>query len=63
MRNKLWIKKATSHKGALHKNLGIPEGTKIPKQTLETAAMEPGKTGREARLALTLEKMHHPKKT
>ena len=59
MANKLWIKKATKHKGALHKKLGIPAGTKIPKARLEAAAKQSGQIGREARLALTLEKMHH----
>lgn len=62
MKNKLWIKDATRHKGALHRSLGIPEGTNIPKGTLEGAAKRPGKIGREARLALTLEKMHRSKK-
>ena len=63
MKNKLWIKEATQHKGALHAHLGIPEGTKIPKATLEAAAKKSGKIGREARLALTLGKMHHSKKS
>jgi len=58
IKSKFWIKDATKHKGALHKNLGIPAGTKIPEEKLETAAKRPGKIGREARLALTLEKMH-----
>ncbi len=62
MRNKHWIKDATKHKGALHKNLGIPEGTIIPKEKLEVAAKRLGIIGREARLALTLKKMHRPKK-
>ena len=63
MKNKLWIKEATQHKGALHARLGIPEGAKIPKATLEAAAKQSGKTGREARLALMLGKMHRPKKS
>ena len=62
MQKKYWIKDATKHKGALHKNLGIPEGTNIPKSKLEAAAKRPGKIGSEARLALTLEKMHQKKR-
>jgi hypothetical protein len=58
MKKKLWIQEATKHKGALHKNLGIPEGTKIPKDKLEAAAKRSGKIGSEARLALTLEKIN-----
>ena len=61
MESKQWIKRATKHKGALHKNLGIPEGTKISKEKLEAAAEKSGKIGREARLALTLNKMHRSK--
>ena len=52
-----WIAGATKHKGALHKNLGIPEDEEIPKATLEEAAKRPGKVGKEARLAETLKGM------
>jgi len=54
-----WIQKAVpeSHKGLLHKNLGIPQGQKIPRDTLEEAAKKPGKIGQRARFALTLRKM------
>ena len=61
MQKKYWIKEATKHKGALHKNLGIPEGEKIPKNKLEAAAKKSGKIGSEARLALTLRKMREKK--
>ena len=63
MQKKNWIQSATKHKGALHKNLGIPEGANIPKARLEAAAKQPGKIGAEARLALTLEKIHQKKKS
>lgn len=51
-----WIQKAIpkSHKGALHKELGVPEGKKIPAKKLAKAAKEPGKEGKRARLAETL---------
>lgn len=53
-----WIKGAIKHPGALHKELGVPAGQKIPKTTLEHDASKSGKLGARARLALTLEKMH-----
>lgn len=48
-------------KGALHKELGVPEGKKIPKKKLAKAAKAGGKLGKRARLAETLEKLprHH----
>ena len=46
-------------KGALHKELGIPEGKKIPHSTLAKDAHAPGILGRRARLAETLEGLHH----
>lgn len=63
MSDKLWIQQATKKKGALHRHLGIPEGTKIPLERLEAAAKVPGVIGSEARLALTLEKMHRKPRT
>ncbi len=43
-------------KGALHKALGVPEGTKIPAKKLDKAAKEGGKIGKEANLAKTFKK-------
>jgi len=56
---KKWIQNAIrpEKKGALHSQLGIPQGEKIPKSTLQTAAKSGGKLGQRARLALTLGKM------
>lgn len=54
MATKNWIAGATKNKGALHKNLGVPEGEKIPAKKLAAAAKEGGKVGKEARLAKTL---------
>jgi hypothetical protein len=51
---KNWIAGATKNKGALHKNLGVPQGQKIPAGKLAAAAKRPGVVGKEARLAKTL---------
>jgi hypothetical protein len=48
-------------KGALHKELGVPEGKDIPKSKLAKAAKAGGTLGRRARLAETLEGMHGKK--
>lgn len=53
-----WIQKAIKHKGALHKQLGVPEGEKIPAKKLAAAAEKGGKLGKRARLAQTLRGMH-----
>lgn len=55
---KHWIKGAIKHPGALHKQLGIPQGQKIPREVLVAAAKHKGVEGKRARLALTLKKMH-----
>ena len=52
-----WIQKAGLKKGALHRALGIPEGSKIPYGRLVAAARKKGKLGRMARLAMTLGKL------
>jgi len=54
-----WIQGMHMKKGALHKELGVPEGTKIPKSKLTKAAHAGGKLGKRARLAETLSKFHH----
>jgi hypothetical protein len=51
---KNWIKGAIKKPGALHKELGVPEGKKIPAKKLAAAAKKPGKLGQRARLAETL---------
>lgn len=55
---KNWIKGAIKKPGALHEELGIPKGKKIPKAKLAAAAKKPGKLGKRARLAETLSKMN-----
>jgi hypothetical protein len=53
-----WIQKAIKKPGALHKELKVPAGKKIPAKKLAVAAKKPGKEGQRARLAETLKKMH-----
>ncbi len=55
---KKWIQKAIKHPGALHKQLHVPAGQKIPAKKLEAAASKGGKLGQRARLAETLKGMH-----
>lgn len=57
-----WIQGAIKKPGSLHRELGIPQGEKIPKSTLDTAAEKGGKLGQRARLAETLEKISSKRK-
>jgi hypothetical protein len=52
--NGKWIQKAIKNPGALHKQLGIPEGKNIPTKTLNKAAKAGGTLGKRANLAKTL---------
>ena len=52
-----WIQKAIEKPGALHKQLGVPAGEKIPAGKLAAAAEKGGKLGKRARLAMTLKKL------
>lgn len=54
-----WIKSAIRHPGALHREMGVPQGQKIPQAKLAKAAHAGGKLGERARLAETLEHMNH----
>jgi hypothetical protein len=53
---KKWIQSAIRKPGALHKQLGVPQGKKIPSGKLAKAAKAGGKLGKRARLAQTLKK-------
>lgn len=53
-----FIKRAIKKPGQLHKDLGVPQGKKIPAAKLEAAAKRPGKIGQRARFAKTLKSMH-----
>jgi hypothetical protein len=57
MATKNWIQGAIKKPGALHKELGVPAGKKIPAGKLAAAAKKPGKEGQRARLAQTLKGM------
>ncbi len=52
-----WIQGAIKKPGALHRQLGVPQGQKIPSGKLREAASAGGMLGRRARLALTLKKL------
>jgi hypothetical protein len=54
-----WIAGAIRHPGALHKELGVPAGKKIPEAKLAKAAKAGGKEGKRARLAETLKGFKH----
>lgn len=58
---KNWIAGAIKHPGALHEQLGVPQGKKIPATKLNAAAEKGGKLGQRARLAQTLAGLSHPK--
>ncbi len=55
-----WIQGAIKKPGALHKELGIPKGKKIPEKTLKRAEHSENPTLRKrANLAETLKGFHH----
>lgn len=57
---KKWIQGAIGEKGALHRQMGVPEGEKIPAARLESAASSSDELlAKRARLAMTLKGLHH----
>jgi len=56
---KNWIAGAIKKPGALHKELGVPKGQKIPAKKLNAAANKGGKLGERARRARTLMGFRH----
>lgn len=52
--SKNWIAGATKNKGALHRALGVPQGTKIPASKLAKGAKMGGTVAKEVSLARTL---------
>lgn len=55
-----WIQGAIKHPGALHRELHVPEGEKIPAKKLAKAAHSDNpKLRKQANLAKTLKRMHH----
>lgn len=57
-KKKNWIAGAIKHPGALHRELGVKVGHKIPAGKLASAAKKGGKEGKRARLAETLKSFH-----
>lgn len=53
-KSKNWIAGAIKKPGALHEELDVPKGQKIPKAKIDAAAKKPGVLGKRARLAETL---------
>ena len=59
MAEKKWIKGAIKHPGALHRELGVKEGEKIPAKKMAKAAKSKNpKIRKQVALAKTLGKMH-----
>jgi len=58
LEKKKWIQKAIKKEGALRKTMKTKEGKTIPVSKLKKAAEKGGKTGKRARLALTLRKLN-----
>jgi hypothetical protein len=58
---KKWIQDIHMKKVALHKELGVPMGKKIPAKKLNAAAKKGGTEGKRARLAKTLKGFKHGK--
>ena len=58
---KNFIQKAIKKPGALHEQMGVPKGKKIPAKALAKAAKAPGKLGQRARFAQVLKGMRKGK--
>ena len=59
-KNGKWIQGAIKRPGALHDELGISQGKKIPLKTLHKAEQSSNPTlAKQARLAETLKGFHH----
>jgi hypothetical protein len=56
---KHFIKEMHLKKGALHKDLHVPLGQKIPEKKLKSAENKGGIVGKRAHLAETLKGMNH----
>jgi len=59
---KLDISKAIKKPGQLHRDLGVPQGEKIPMFKIRAAAKKGGKIGQRARFAITLKGFGKKKK-
>ena len=61
-KKKNFIQEAIKKPGALHRDLGVPQGEKIPLSKIKSAAKEKGKVGQRARFALVLRKLRKRRK-
>lgn len=52
--NPKFIQSAIKKPGQLHRDLGVPQGKKIPVGKIKAAAKRKGKVGQRARFAMTL---------
>jgi len=60
MSKEKFIQDAIKHPGALHRDLGIPQGQKIPMNKIKKAEHSKNPTiAKRAHLAETLKHMHH----
>lgn len=59
---KKFIAGAIKRPGALHRALGVRQGSPIPKNMINEAARAPGRLGRQARFAQTLASFNHGKR-
>lgn len=57
--HKNWIADAIKKPGALHAELGVKKGSKIPVKKLNSAVKKGGLEGKRASLAKTLRNLHH----
>jgi hypothetical protein len=63
-RRRRWIQKAVNprHKGLLHRELGVPQGRKIPMAKLRRALKMGGKIARRAQFAINMRKFQRKKR-
>jgi len=59
---KNFIQKAIKKPGQLHRDLGVPQGKKIPASKMAAAAKKGGKVGQRARFAETLKGLRKGKR-
>ncbi len=59
MSDTLNIKTAIKKPGQLHKDLGVPQGQKIPQSKIQAAIKKGGKVAQRARFANTLRKVRY----
>ena len=56
---KNFIQNAIKKPGALHEQLHVPQGQKIPEKKIQAATKKGGKLGQRARFAEVLKRLRH----